>query len=116
MGQCSKIVHSSEPYKSRGMSTKKVFDDMYLYLKEIFLKSTANRHMDPMNGMPKKEDYAQVASEYWNNIYKEPSTAASVEMPKVHTNWMMDNIKESSRNQNMATELLTASRDSQQSF
>lgn len=93
------------------MSTKQVFDDMYLYLKEIFLKSTANRHIDPMNGMPKKEDYAQVASEYWNNIYKQPSTAASVEMPRVHTNWMMDNgAKEKQHIVN--TELLTASRDS----
>ena len=44
---------------------------MYLYLKEAFLKSTGNRHLDDNNGMPKSDNYAQIASEYWNNIYKD---------------------------------------------
>lgn len=34
MGQCSKIVHLRDPFKATNMTTKKVFDDMYLYLKE----------------------------------------------------------------------------------
>ena len=71
MGQCSKIVHSSEPYKTLGSSTKMIFDDMYLFLKEAFLKSTGTRHLDEHNGMPKTENYAQIASDYWNNIYKD---------------------------------------------
>ena len=71
MGQCSKLVHTKEPYKSLGMSTKRIFDDMYLYLKEISIKSTSFRNIDKINGLPKSEDYAEVASQYWNNIYKD---------------------------------------------
>ena len=71
MGQCSKIVHNSEPYKSQGSSTKMIFDDMYLFLKEAFLKSTGNRHLDEKNGMPVTENYASIAADYWNNIYKD---------------------------------------------
>lgn len=32
LGQCCKIVHLKEPFTGFEMSTKKVFDDMYLYL------------------------------------------------------------------------------------
>jgi len=71
MGQCSKIVHTSEPYKTLGSSTKMIFDDMYLFLKEAFLKSTGTRHLDQNNGMPVSENYAAIASDYWNNIYKD---------------------------------------------
>lgn len=46
---------------------------MYIYLKEVSIKSTSLRNIDKINGMPKQEDYAQVASMYWNNIYKDNS-------------------------------------------
>ena len=32
MGQCCKIIHSKPPFTLFSMSTKKIFDDMYLYL------------------------------------------------------------------------------------
>jgi hypothetical protein len=48
-----------------------IFDDMYLFLKEAFLKSTGNRHLDQNNGMPVSENYASIAADYWNNIYKD---------------------------------------------
>ena len=35
MGQCGKVVHLKEPFRSFNMSTKRVFDDTYLFLKEI---------------------------------------------------------------------------------
>jgi hypothetical protein len=34
MGQCSKIIHLKEPYRALAMSTKRIFDDMYLFLQE----------------------------------------------------------------------------------
>ena len=34
MGQCSKIVHLKEPFKGFEMSSKRIFDDMYLFLKQ----------------------------------------------------------------------------------
>lgn len=34
LGQCSKIVHLRDPFRAASLTTKKVFDDMYLYLKE----------------------------------------------------------------------------------
>jgi hypothetical protein len=49
MGQCSKLAHIKEPYKSLAMSTKRIFDDMYLFLKEANLKSG---QQDVMNGLP----------------------------------------------------------------
>jgi len=61
MGQCSKIAHLKEPYKSLGMSTKRIFDDMYLFLKEANMKNLAssldkgdslNTIIDEMNGLP----------------------------------------------------------------
>jgi hypothetical protein len=35
IGQCVKIIHSKEPFTGFGMSTKKVFDDVYIYLKTV---------------------------------------------------------------------------------
>jgi hypothetical protein len=35
MGQSSKIVLLKEPFKSMKMSTKRIFDDMYIFLKEV---------------------------------------------------------------------------------
>jgi hypothetical protein len=35
IGQCVKIIHSKEPFTGLGMSTKKVFDDVYIYLKNV---------------------------------------------------------------------------------
>lgn len=38
------------------MSTKNLFDDMYLYLKELYMKSLkkeSNKHIDILNGLPK---------------------------------------------------------------
>ena len=43
------------------MSTKKIFDDTYLYLKEV-----NNAYVK--NSAPK--NYAEISSEYWNLIYK----------------------------------------------
>lgn len=59
MGQCSKIVLMKEPFKTFGMSTKKIFDDTYLYLKEI-----NSVYLD--GG---KQNYAEISSQYWNLIY-----------------------------------------------
>lgn len=67
MGQCSKIVHLKEPYKSLAMSTKRIFDDMYLYLKELNIKSLEK---DPLNDMP-ANSYEDMAARYWNLIYKD---------------------------------------------
>jgi hypothetical protein len=77
MGQCSKIVHLKEPYKSLAMSTKRIFDDMYLYLRELNIK---NLEKDPLNGLP-MSSYEEVASKYWNLIYKDAS--GKVPNPKV---------------------------------
>ncbi len=43
MGQCSKITLMKEPYKTLGMSTKRIFDDMYLFLKEANMKNMSNK-------------------------------------------------------------------------
>jgi hypothetical protein len=67
MGQCSKIVHLKEPFKSFGQSTKRIFDDMYLFLKEVNLNFS--RQIDEMNGLP-VQSYEEITSQYWNLIYK----------------------------------------------
>jgi len=59
MGQCSKIVHLKEPFKSLAMSTKRIFDDMYIYLKETNLKCELNT--DNLNGLP-SNSYQEVTS------------------------------------------------------
>ena len=54
------------------MSTKKIFDDMFVYLREVnrkHLKSLQN--IDDMNGMP-VDSYSEFTSRFWNLIYKEP--------------------------------------------
>lgn len=48
------------------MSTKRIFDDMYLFLKEANLKSG---QQDVMNGLP-QHGYLEICSKYWNLIYK----------------------------------------------
>ena len=57
------------------MSTKKVFDDMYLFLKEVnkeYLNSiNKKKEVDQSNGMP-KSSYQEITSRFWNLIYKEP--------------------------------------------
>ena len=45
MGQCCKIIHSKEPFTGFQMTTKNLFDDMYLYLKEIYVQ-TVTREKD----------------------------------------------------------------------
>lgn len=67
MGQCSKIIHLKEPYKSLGFSTKRIFDDIYLFLKEVNEKC---KKPDPLNDLP-KETFEEVTSKYWNLIYKQ---------------------------------------------
>lgn len=53
MGQCSKIIHLKEPFKTMGMSTKRIFDDMYLFLKEVNMNYNKNiNNIDEMNGLP----------------------------------------------------------------
>ena len=85
LGQSSKIVHLKEPFKGFKMSTKRIFDDMYLFLKEAnlnYIRTVANtdrsgepahgvqqQHIDERNGMP-IETYQEVTSHYWNLIYK----------------------------------------------
>lgn len=78
MGQCSKIVHLKEPFNQYHMSTKKIFDDMYLYLREINRKhidyvssTTLGTKFDELNGMP-VDSYAEFTSHFWNLIYKDP--------------------------------------------
>ena len=71
MGNCSKIVHVQEPFKNFGMSTKRIFDDAYLYLKDVNKKCIDKRNLDQMNGLPARS-YYEVSSQYWNLIYKQP--------------------------------------------
>ena len=58
MGQSSKIVLLKEPFKSFNMSTKRIFDDMYLFLKETnmnYMKtggSVGSSNLDELNGLP----------------------------------------------------------------
>ena len=44
IGQCIKIVHTKNPFFNCNMSTKKIFDDMYLYLKEVNIKYQENNN------------------------------------------------------------------------
>lgn len=81
LGQCSKIVHLKEPFSQYHLSTKKIFDDMYLYLREINRKhidylsaSTLGTKVDELNGMP-IDSYAEFTSHFWNLIYKDPYRA-----------------------------------------
>ena len=57
------------------MSTKKVFDDMYIYLKKVNKKYLDNLQLenkiDLLNDLP-SENYIEVTSNFWNLIYKEP--------------------------------------------
>ena len=56
------------------MSTKKIFDDMYLYLREVNKKHVKNISMtniDEMNGLP-AESYSEFTSRFWNLIYRDP--------------------------------------------
>jgi len=57
------------------MSTKKVFDDMYLYLKKVnqnnLEKNSQESKLDYSNGLP-EESYYEITSKFWNLIYKEP--------------------------------------------
>ena len=58
MGQSSKIVLLKEPFKSFNMSTKRIFDDMYLFLKETninYMKTGGpggSSNLDELNGLP----------------------------------------------------------------
>lgn len=67
MGQCSKIVHLKEPFKQLGMSTKKIFDDMYIFLKELNIK---NPNKSVLNELP-TNTYEEISTQYWNLIYKD---------------------------------------------
>ena len=67
LGQCSKIFHLKEPYKTLAMSTKRVFDDMYLFLKKANEHNEAGDIDD--NGLP-IQTYSEITSQYWNLIYK----------------------------------------------
>ena len=57
------------------MSTKKVFDDLYIYLKNVNKKYLDNLQLenkiDLLNDLP-SENYIEVTSNFWNLIYKEP--------------------------------------------
>ena len=57
LGQSSKIVHLKEPFKGFKMSTKRIFDDMYLFLKEANLSyirtvASTDRTGEPSLGVP----------------------------------------------------------------
>ena len=63
------------------MSTKKIFDDMYLYLREVNKKHQTSlekpKNMDVMNAMP-AESYAEFTSRFWNLIYRDPYHAVEM--------------------------------------
>lgn len=67
-------MHLKEPFTTFNMSTKKIFDDMYLYLKDVNLQHLESVNMadgvDQLNGMP-AETYVEVTSRFWNLIYKD---------------------------------------------
>ena len=75
MGNCSKIVLGKEPFKRFGLSTKRVFDDAYLHLKEV--NDIYNRHKNDLTRenadltepIPLPPNYYQEASQRWSNIY-----------------------------------------------
>ena len=52
-----------EPYRTFNMSTKKIFDDSYLYLRKINMKF--NSEIDEINGLP-VQSYKEISSQYWN--------------------------------------------------
>lgn len=63
-----------EPFVAQGMSTKKIFDDMYLYLREVNKKHVtlvSSLNVDEMNGLP-VESYSEFTSRFWNLIYRDP--------------------------------------------
>jgi hypothetical protein len=72
MGQCSKIIHFKEPFTKFKMSTKNLFDDMYIFMQEINQKNLKHKGIDPMNGLPAM-GYEDVCAQYWNLIYKQPN-------------------------------------------
>lgn len=83
MGQCCKIITTKQPFSMFEMSTKNLFDDMYLYLKEIYLTSlqASSKQMDVLNGLPKlnqptqaSQDYIEVTSQFWNLMHKPPQS------------------------------------------
>ena len=61
MGQCNKIISFKEPFFKFKMSTKNLFDDMYIFMQEINTNFHKNRGLDPMNGMP-IASYEEVSS------------------------------------------------------
>ena len=69
MGQCSKIVNFKEPFVKYKMSTKTLFDDMYLYMQEVNQVYHKQKGLDPMNGLP-LHSYEEVSSQHWNLIYQ----------------------------------------------
>jgi hypothetical protein len=50
------------------MSTKRVFDEAYLYLKSIHTKYFEGK--EGFEEMDSRESYQEVANKYWNLIYK----------------------------------------------
>lgn len=63
-----------EPFTMFNMSTKKIFDDMFLYLSEVnkkHIKAQKTGGIDEMNGLP-VDSYGELTSRFWNLIYKEP--------------------------------------------
>jgi hypothetical protein len=53
-------VHLKEPYKTLEMSTKRVFDDMYLYLRQANINQEKD-NIDDMNGLP-IQTYTEITS------------------------------------------------------
>lgn len=52
MGQCNKIINFKEPFTKFKMSTKNLFDDMYLFMQDVNINFHKSKGLDPMNGMP----------------------------------------------------------------
>ena len=77
IGQCTKIIHLMKPFTTFGMSTKRIFDDSYLYLKEVNHTHLKNQNVafDPMNDLP-AQSYYEISSQFWNLIYKQPLSAS----------------------------------------
>ena len=79
MGQCNKIISFKEPFFKFKMSTKNLFDHMYIFMQEINANCHKNQGLDPMNGMP-IASYEEVSSQHWNLMYKQ--TGADKELKK----------------------------------
>lgn len=103
MGQCCKIIQVREPYVRQNMSTKRVFDESYLYLQEMN-NDVYQSQSHPMVIGQTKNSYIDVASKYWNLMYHHPrdqsrdlQTKSSEELGQTLNNQSEQNLVSESR-------------------